>query len=290
MLRGLTIVLVLVVALGVGTYLWRERVAHAQPASVTPAGLRAEARGFAAQTQEKLGEIGHELRDAKVSASVKTALALNRTLRAASIHVSTEDGVVTLSGRATSADERARAEALAAAVPGVTRVLDQVQVASGPTPVAGRSLGETLEDETVEMRVRLALSLNTELGGTDVTVQAYRHEVTLGGEVGSPAQRERAQQIARDTTAVAGVLDRIRVRGVDARPGASSAERAAAAERAVKANPNLAPFDLRVREEGDRLVLRGSVRTPVEKDLALALAREAAGGGVEDAVEVSAGA
>jgi osmotically-inducible protein OsmY len=220
---------------------------------------------------------------------VKTALALNRTLRAASVHVSTEDGVVTLSGRA-SAEERARAEALAAAVPGVTRVVDQVQVAAGPPSAAGRSLGETLDDETVEMRVRLALSLNTELGGTDITVQAYRHEVTLGGEVGSPAQRERALQIARETSAVAGVVDRIRVRGVDARPGATSAERAAAAERAVKANPHLAPFDLSVREEGGRLVLRGTVKSPVEKDLALLLARDAAAGEVEDLVEVSAGA
>jgi osmotically-inducible protein OsmY len=169
-------------------------------------------------------------------------------------------------------------------------VVNQVQVAAGPAAAPGRTLGETLEDQTVEARVRLALSLNRELRGTDVTVQAYRRQVTLGGEVGTDAQREQALQTARDTVSVAGVVNRIQVRPVAARAGASSAERAAAAQRAVNANPHLAAFKLQVHEEAGRLVLRGSVTTPVEKDLAIVLAREAAGGAVDDAVEVGAGA
>jgi hypothetical protein len=39
-------------------------------------------------------------------------------------------------------------------------------------------------------------------------------------------------------------------------------------------------------EEGGRLVLRGTVRSGAEKDLAAALAREAAGRPVENAVEI----
>jgi hyperosmotically inducible protein len=290
MLRRWIVGLGLVAAVGVGVHVWRSRAASVPPPGATPLGLEGQARSFGEEARESLVEIGHELRDAKVSTSVRAALSLNRTLRTSSIDVGAEDGVVTLDGRVEGEEERARAEALAAAVPGVTRVVNQIQVSAAQAPAPGRTLGETLEDQTVEMRVGLALSLDRELRGSDITVHAYRREVTLGGEVGSQAQRERAVQTARDTTSVAGVADQIRVRAQGARPGASRAERAAAAQRAVNASPHLAAFNLQVREEGDRLVLRGAVNKPIEKDLAVLLAREAAGDGVDDGVEVHAGA
>jgi osmotically-inducible protein OsmY len=291
MLRRSIVGLVLVAAVGAGgLYLWRARAASLSPPGGTPGRVESQARLVGEQARQGLAEIGRELQDARVSASVRTALSLNRNLGSSSIEIGAEDGVVTLGGRVDGEEERARAEALAAAVPGVTRVVNQIQVAAGPSPTPGRTLGEALEDRTVEARVALAFSLDRELRGADVTVQAYRHEVTLGGEVAGQAQRERAVQTASDTASVAGVVDRIRVRAPAARPGASRAERAAAAQRAVNANPYLAAYDLQVREEGERLVLRGAVSKPIEKDLAVLLAREAAGGGVDDGVEVRAGA
>ncbi len=289
--RALVVLGLLAVATAVvGAYVWWDRTGAGTRPTEAPPVLEQAARSFGEEARESLAEIGHELRDARVTAAVKTALSLNRTLRSSSIEVSTEDGVVTLGGRVEGEEERARAEALAAAVPGVARVVDQMQLAAGQSPAPGRTLGETLEDQTVEVRVGLALSLDRELRGSDITVRAYRREVTLGGEVATQEQRERAVQTARDTASVAGVVDRIKVRTRAARPEASRAERAAAAQRAVKANPHLAAYDLQVREEGDRLVLRGTVHQPVEKDLAVLLAREAAGGGVDDEVEVRAGA
>jgi hypothetical protein len=120
-----------------------------------------------------------------------------------------------------------------------------------------------------------------------------RREVTLGGTATTPAQRDLALRIARDTGAVANVVDRIQLPGAPAAagppPAAASmpnAERAAAAARALKSNANLSGFDLQVRDESGRLVLRGQVRTAAEKDLAGLIAREAAGVPVENAVEV----
>lgn len=252
--------------------------------------LRAEARSFGAEAREKLSEAGRELKDAKVAASVKTALSLNSSLRPYSIDVRSENGVVTLTGRVSSPEERERAEQVAAAVPDVTRVANQIQVGGSSAGYSGRSLGERLDDEKIEVSVKLALSLNKDLHGTDVTVQVYRHEVTLGGEVGTEAQHHQALQIARDTASVARVVDNVHVRAAAAGTTGSAAERAAAAQRALRANPHLSSFQLRVVPEGDRLVLKGAVRTPVEKDLAIAIAREAAGGNVEDGVEVRADA
>src|SRR5438094_458385 len=48
-------------------------------------------------------------------------------------------------------------------------------------------------------------------------------------------------------------------------------------KRALAANVSLAPYDIQVRDEGGRVVLRGQVKTAAEKDLAGALARDAAG-------------
>ncbi len=302
--------LVLLLLVAVVVYVWLDRsgsLRFPRPvAGVPPAGqvredarefgaearqgartLGAEARAFGAEAREKLAEAGRELRDAKLTASVKTALSLSRSLRPHSIDVSSESGVVTLSGRVSREEERARAEAVAAAVPDVTRVVNQIQVGgAGSAPSSGRSLGERFDDERIEVGVRLALSLNKELRGSDITVQTYRGEVTLGGEVATEAQHQQALQVARDTASVSKVVDNVRVRSASARGDGSAAERAAAAQRALKANPHLSGFQLQVVEEGDRLVLKGAVRTPVEKDLAIAIAREAAGGNVEDAVEV----
>jgi osmotically-inducible protein OsmY len=181
-------------------------------------GVAEEARGLATQARDKLGEVGQELEEAKITASVKTALGLNRTLHPYSIEVSTEKGVVTLRGRVDGEEARARAEAVALAVPDVVRVVNQLEATSGAGPAAqaaaGRTLGESLDDHSLEVRVRLALSLNRELKGSDLAVQAYRREVTLVGEVVSPAQHEAALRTARETDSVQGVIDRIQVRPI----------------------------------------------------------------------------
>ena len=301
-MRRLFSLVLLLVLVGVALYVWR---GHQAAAPLSAEGrdrdlLEGQARAFGAEAKDKLGEVGQALRDLKVTASVKTALGLNRSLRPYAIDVSTQNQVVTLRGRVDGEELRARAEAVAAAVPDVARVLSQLGGTSdmpAPAPAAERTLGESFDDHSLEMQVRLALSLNQNLKGSDLTVQAYRRQVTLGGDVASPAQHELALQIARDTASVGGVLDSIRVGGASASggtaapasapAGASNTDRAAAAQRALDFNPYLNGFNLQVREAGGRLQLQGSVRTPVERDLAGLLAREAAGTPVENALEVT---
>jgi osmotically-inducible protein OsmY len=296
MLRRLFSLIVLLAVVGAAVYLWRFRTG---PTRLDAAArqIGSDARDLGAEAKDKMGAVGQELQDLKVTASVKTALGLTRSLRPYPIDVSTQNRVVTLQGRVDGEELRARAEAVAVAVPDVSRVVNKLQGTSGKAaeaPAASRTIGESFDDHALEMKVRLALSLNQNLKGSDVTVQVYRHEVTLGGEVASPAQRELALQAARETDGSGSVLDRMHVLGTPeatrtiAPGGASNGERAAAAERALGFNPYLTGFALQVREEGGRLVLRGQVSTPVEKDLAGLLAREAAGGPVDNAVEVRA--
>ncbi len=235
---------------------------------------------------KSLGPVAQRLEEAKVTGVVKAALRLNRLTKDGAIDVSSEEGIVTLRGEVGSEEARQAADQVAAAVPEVRQVVSHLKVVSVSAPSAeGRSLGETLDDRALEVGVRLAISLRRELQGSDIEVQAFRRQVTLAGEVRSDAARRVAVQTARDTAGVIGVTDDMRLPGAPS-GGSSPGARREAAERAVAANPHLARYSIRVAELDGRLVLRGRVRTGAEKDLAGVLAREAARGPIENALQI----
>jgi hyperosmotically inducible protein len=276
-MRRLFALVILLVLVGVGLYYWRYR----------PAGQSA---------QQALGSVGDKLREAKKTGEVKAALELDRNLKPYSIDVDSHEGVVTLKGEVPREDFKAEAAQLAAAVPGVREVRNELRInAALPAPAeGGRTLGENFDDKALEAKVKLAFSLNKQLDGTNISVRAYRREVTLGGDVDTPEQHQLALKLAGNTTDVIKVDDQIQLRGGPAASpvaspaglAASPADRAQAVRRALAANPSLAAYDIQVRDEGGRVVLRGRVKTAAEKDLAGVLARDAAGGPVDNALEV----
>jgi osmotically-inducible protein OsmY len=211
-LLALVIVIVLVVA---AWYYLRRR----------PADL-SSGRAALDEVGEKLGGVGDRLQAAKSAGEVKAAFELDRELAAYDIDVDAgpQEGVVILRGDVPREEARAAAERVAAAVPSVQQVVNELRVDPAlPTPASGdRTLGESLDDRALEAKVNLAFSLNRELKGTDIKVQAYRKQVTLRGEVSTPAQKALAAQVASRTPAVAAVTDEITVQGqpVATPPGA----------------------------------------------------------------------
>ena len=166
---------------------------------------------------ESLKTVGRELKDTALTGAVKTAFELNRTLKPLSIRVSTEDAVVTLRGDVPRGDAKDLAERVATSVPDVRQVVNHLHVTGGPAeaPQAERTLTETVDDQALAVQVRLALSLNKDLKGTDIKVDAFKREVTLSGEAPKAAQKALAVQIAKDTPGVSGVTDRIHNTGED---------------------------------------------------------------------------
>jgi osmotically-inducible protein OsmY len=271
LLRFLAFLVLLALVAG-GVYFWRVR----------PEAERAPLR------PESLGEVGQTLRDTVLKGRVKAALELDRDLKPLPIEIAVENGVVTLEGRVPDEAERRRAEAIAGAVPDAREVVNRLEVdpAAARPAEAGRSLGESLDDAKLEVQLRLAFSLRRELSGTDLAVSAYRREVTLTGAVSTDAQRSLAVEVARRTAGVLGVIDRIAVPATGTPAETTEAERRGAIERALAANPNLARYLLAVDVKDGQVVLKGSVRTGAERDLAGLLARDAAGGAVENAIVV----
>jgi osmotically-inducible protein OsmY len=237
--------------------------------------------------------IEQALRDTATTGRVKAALGLNRRLQPYSFGVSTEGGVVTLRGEVPREELKLAAVQVVEAVPEVRQVVNHVRVSPGlAASPAGRTMGESLDDRALELKLRLALSLRRELAGTDISVRCFRRQVTLSGQVQTPEQRRIALEVTRDTDVVEEVADDLRVAAPPAPPPTPApaatppAQARRAAERALARNPHLRRYGLKVQERAGRLVLRGRVRTGAERDLAGRVAREAAGGPVENALHV----
>ena len=239
-MRRLFALLVHLVLAGVAIYYWKYR-----PAGATP--------------QQALGEVGGKIRAAKTTGEIKAALELNRNLKPYPIDVDvTGDGVVALKGEVPREDFRAEAQRIAAAVPGVRDVRNEIRInaALPPPPEGGRTLGENLDDKALEAKVKLAFSLNKGLDGTHLSVRAYRREVTVGGTVDTPEQHQLALKLAGETTDVIKVNDEVQLRGQAATSTPSS-----------KAAPAAVP--------GDRVQAAGGPG-----------GRDAAGAQVDDTLEV----
>lgn len=93
---------------------------------------RARQRG--AELGERAAQATADMRDAAaeaaITAKIKAKMTLDDTIKARSIDVTTDDGVVTISGRVESAAERQRALALARETEGVRNVVDRLTVSA----------------------------------------------------------------------------------------------------------------------------------------------------------------
>jgi osmotically-inducible protein OsmY len=282
-LRRLLALLVLaVVAVAAYTY-WKGR----------PVALPAASSETLDRVGDKLGQVGNKvgesLQGAKLTGSVKAALELNRNLAPLPIDVDSENGVVVLKGEVPSEALRLQAEKVAAGVPDVAQVRNDLRVNPAlPAAPSGadRTLGENFDDRALEAKVRLAFSLNKDLKGTDIGVKSYRREVTLSGAVPGETQKRLAVQLARETPDVLAVRDELNAGVPAAGTVPAGAGASARAQAAVRGHQSLAPYALEVREEGGQVVVSGSVKTAAERDLAGLVAKEAAGVAVQNKVAV----
>ncbi|HEX5474138.1 MAG TPA: BON domain-containing protein [Vicinamibacterales bacterium] len=137
MLRGLLrLVLVLVILVGVAGFFlgWWGRAASPAGGAGAPHGVNTErARDAGAEVGEKAAEAanraGAVIGDAALTAKIKSKMALDDTVRARAIDVTTSGGVVTVSGTVRSEAEKTRALQLARETSGISRVIDHLRVA-----------------------------------------------------------------------------------------------------------------------------------------------------------------
>jgi hypothetical protein len=138
-----TLLLLLIVG-GVGYYFGYQAGAGRAPALVPPGLLHGEigtsgskaggqAREEGSEIGKKLTEVGSQatefFSDAALTTKIKSKIGLDDTVASGDVHVSTSNGVVTLTGTVPDARQRQRAVQLARETKGVKSVADKLQVA-----------------------------------------------------------------------------------------------------------------------------------------------------------------
>lgn len=174
--------------------------------------------------------------DSGITTKVKTKLAANKDTSAIKIGVETVNGVVTLDGTVPTAQEKSRAEEIAKATEGVTRVVNNIRVdsnsvgatnagekaehagdkAAGAAETAGDKVagaagaaGKELGDAAILTKIKTQYVADGIIGtNVDVTNGA----VVLKGEVDNAAEKTKAEQIARKTDGVKSVKNQLTIK------------------------------------------------------------------------------
>lgn len=148
--------------------------------------------------------------DAGLTTKVKAKFAVDDTVKAYQIDVDTQRKVVTLSGNVESAAAKTQAVRLARETEGVTSVVDNLNVAM--KPVDTPNMPDTRADVTdagVTAAVKAKLLADPAVAGLKIDVDTQNGVVTLTGRVKSAAEKAEALRLARETTGVKSVTDRL---------------------------------------------------------------------------------
>jgi len=141
--------------------------------------------------------------DAVLTAKVKSHMAVDPTVKATHIEVSTHNKVVTLTGNIDSQAEKDRAIQIARSTSGVDDVVDMLAVRTGAeagdAPDPDRTVGTHIDDAVITAAVKSRLLEDPQVKGLKIDVDTRQGVVFLTGSVGTPEEIERAVEIARTT-------------------------------------------------------------------------------------------
>jgi osmotically-inducible protein OsmY len=151
---------------------------------------------------------GESVDDTTIALSVKAALVDSDAVEAGKVNVEVHKRIVQLSGYVPTDDQKSAALAIADRVEGIAGVEDALIVMGGK-----RSLGRTIDDETINGKIKLKIADLSGIGEAFGVVTHVRNgEVLLSGFVETDQLRKDIVAAAESVDGVAKVHDRIAVR------------------------------------------------------------------------------
>jgi hyperosmotically inducible periplasmic protein len=149
---------------------------------------------------------GKFINDATLTAKIKAELLKDDGVKGLDIHVETNQGIVQLDGSVGSESARERAEQLASSTNGVLSVRNNLSVQA-----AKPSVGDYVDDAAITAKVKMALLGDAEVKGLAIDVATSDGTVRLTGSAKSDAERQKAEELAKDVKGVNSVQNRIAV-------------------------------------------------------------------------------
>ena len=160
---------------------------------------------------ETIQQAGDIMSDVRLHTMLETKLARNEHVSAMSIDTDVDNGKAYLTGEVATGAQRQLAGELASSIDGITEVQNDLVVAS-PEPGIGEQISQQASDTAVTAQVKSRLLVSDNTSGLDINVSTKNDVVTLEGEVDSDTERELAGLIAGNTTGVAEVNNKLKVK------------------------------------------------------------------------------
>jgi len=203
--------------------------------------------------------------DLELKRSVESELRWEPSLKAPeAIGVGVKDGVVTLSGYVESYPEKLAAERAAARVSGVKAIVNKLEVR---LPFSSERTDEDIARAAVN-----ALEWTSSIPKEKIKITVDKGWITLKGAVDWLYQRTAVEDAVKSLTGVKGVLNLIEVRPAVRRDVVKNA-----IEDALKRLAELDAQRIQVDTVGSKVILRGTVRSWLERKEAERVAWQAPG-------------
>jgi osmotically-inducible protein OsmY len=213
--------------------------------------------------------------DSEIERDVKEELQWNPDLDATDIAVSVKNGVVTLAGFVRSYTDKYEAETAAKRVAGVVGVANDLEVRM--PSVDERPDPEIARDAVAAIKSQLPVS------SQNIKVIVKSGWVTLEGQVEWQYQRQTAENAVRRIKGVKGVSNLVQLK-----PRAQPSEIKRKIQEAFRRNAEVDANRIIVETNGSEVILKGTVRSWVEREEAERVAWSAPGvTKVEDQIIVS---
>ena len=200
------------------------------------------------KTKAAASKTAEVVTDAEITSAVKTKLLADKTVGGLKLDVDTKDGVVTLSGPVHSAAERTEALRLARTTKGVksvknnlvmdttaattgrtdkddklkvevkddtkesaAKVKDATKKGAEKTKDAAVKTKDVTADASITSAVKTKLLADTQVGGLKIDVDTKDNVVTLTGVVKNAAEKAEAIRLAKTTSGVKSVVDKLTI-------------------------------------------------------------------------------
>lgn len=157
-------------------------------------------------TTKSKSTVGEKIDDSVITTQVKMALMKDSSTATFGTEVTTTNGMVVLNGTVQNNTEREMITKVAASVPGVKSVQNEMKVTTETTTV-----GEKIEDTAITTKVKMALTLNGSTGALRTSVTTTDSVVTVSGKAKNKAEKELVSKVVEDIGGVKSVVNNMTI-------------------------------------------------------------------------------
>ncbi len=156
------------------------------------------------------GESPAEHSDGWIGLKVKTALLFHRNVRATKTDVNVKNGLVILSGEASSLAQKELTTEYAKDVEGVKEVKNEMTVAKTPAHTA-ETIGEKIDDASITAQVKSSLMSHRSTSALKTKVETTDGVVTLSGIAKNAAEKSLVTKLVTDIEGVTSVINNMTI-------------------------------------------------------------------------------